>query len=213
MTRIIPKVVLQRETSVLGHGQRLVVRSTIRSRILDIVLGGIVQDMIQERVRVKHQRRHVRIPSRKSRSVLFQRIVPPPNHGRVGQRPGRADHIARRPVQRRQLHEQPLLVSGLVDGLDGLLERGSDQLLVVARKVDVQLGRVAYVVDADPERHERLVRVDNVFEHRLGVVDELLRLVDELHGPVVVQGQILDGDICASKGEVPELDGAGLRVR
>lgn len=168
--------------------------------------------MVQEGVGVKHHRRHILVLGRKSRRVSRKTIIPPPDHGRVGKRSSSADKIARCSIQRRQLHEKPLLVPSIVDRLHRLLESCRDQFIVVAGEINIQLRRIANVVDADPERDEGLVRVNNVFEHWLGIVDELFCLIDELDGPVVVQWQILDGDVSTSKGKVPQLDVTGLRV-
>lgn len=168
--------------------------------------------MVQKGIRVKHQRRHVVILGRKGSSVPCKRVIPPFNHGRVGKRSRRADEIARCAVQRRELHKEPILVPGLVDGLYGLFKGCGDELIVKGWEIHVQFCRVANVVDAYPERHERLVRVDNVLEDGLGVVEEFLSLVYQLDGPVVVKRQVLDGDISASKGKVPKLNIACLRV-
>lgn len=212
VTGIIPEVIFQRKTPILSDRQWLIVRRTIRSCVRDVVLSGIVEDMVQEGIRIKNQRRHILMFGRKFRSMPLQSIIPPPDHRDVWKRLG-AGNIPRRPIQRRQIHEQPLLVARRIHRLDSLREHGGNQLVVETGKVDSQFLGIANVVDPNPHRHERLIRDNDVLEHGLCIVEELLGLVHELHGPVVVQRKVLDRDVGAAKGEVPQLDGAGLRVR
>lgn len=135
--------------------------------------------------------------------MLVQSIIPPPNHCRIGQWAGSPDEVPRCPVKRWELHEQPILVASLVNGLYGLFEHGCYDFVVEAGKVDIEFGRIANVIDANPYSHQCLFWVNNMFEDRLTIEQELFRLVDELNGPVVMKREIFNGNVCTPKSEIP----------
>lgn len=186
MSSVEPEVVFQRQTSKsgwIGVDSCNIVCRAKSSRISDIVARRIIQNVVKEGIGIVVQCCRPRILCCKSGTVILQRIIPPSNHCDIWQRSCCAHKIAWSPVERGKIDKHELPVSGVVHRLYRLLEHGRDDLVVKRRERYVVLCRVANVIDADPEGHERFSRIDNMLQHRLSIEQELLRLIDELHAP------------------------------
>lgn len=193
VSSIEPKVLAQRQTPITlrrGVDIRLIIAGAIPGDILKPILRRGVNDTIEKGIGVKQQRLGPRVRSLERSAVVGEDAVPPADHcGVWASELGGFDCVGRGAVDGWEIHEEEVAVAGVVDWFHGRGEHDVDEGVVEGGKVDVVGLAVAHIVDADPECHEGRGRGDEavVREGGLGVGQELLGLVYQRHGVVVVE--------------------------
>ena len=217
MATVIPEILLQRQTSILlGSGQniQLIVRRTPIRGILNPIRLRTVDNAIKEGVRIVQQRLRLRIRFSKTLPMRFKRTVPPPHLLFI--RPWIYQFLIRGgPVQRWQIDEQKVAVSGIVHRLHALFKHSGHELFpeLFKRHAAKLLDAVIHVVDPDPYCHQRAAFVHLLPNYRLRPCQVLLCLVHQWHRVIVMQRQELLRYVGARECEIPELDTAGRRAR
>lgn len=164
MDGIIPEILLQSITSIFSGIRQnvcLVVCWTICRGVLDVVLARVVKYLVQECIGVVYHSLGTRIGFLESRRPLGQERPPEIDLRLTGVRSS-CSLVRACTVQRWQIQEQEVLVSGSKQVSDALIKHG---VQLTAPKARVRYGcwliclAVKDIVDADPDCYERLALI------------------------------------------------------
>lgn len=194
VSAVEPKVGVQRARAaiLLPICQDVCVQvpGTVIGCVRDPVVARVVQNIVQEGVGVKYQGRDPVVLAGKVIAVLLKGLAPPPYHRAVRRWIG-LFCVSRRSVQRRQVNKEEVLVARLKQRRHGQGKDAGDDRVKDAGEV-VGPGGLCQVVDiiySDPDCDESFRRRDLqfLFKHWLPISQELLSLVDQRDGEVMMK--------------------------